>query len=157
MISLTDILLIFFITLLSAIPPVLVSVYLSLRWLMRNQLENLPALLRQPAVQVAMKEAIAELSRLGSGDFTKAIGEPIGREVGGALEAAINEQVVPQLKTIISGAIGGHMKNIKGQIAPGGNLGSLREMTEQFDRFKAMGASGVGKDSNPFSQLFGYQ
>jgi hypothetical protein len=132
----SDMALIFVLTLLSAFPAVLLATMLGVKWGVRRQLENLPSLLKEPSVQVAMRAVVRDVSRMGSGAVTKAIGAPIAAKLETVLNEALpaaHAEIQAELVKNINACVGGHVRNIQAKIAPeGGNLSDVSGLLTRF-------------------------
>lgn len=94
MMSLSDALLVFVLTLVSAFPAVMLSIWFSIRILFRRQLIDLPAMLQDPVVALSVRSALDKTTDLGTqGTFSKNIGNAVFAAIQPALKAYIKKEL----------------------------------------------------------------
>lgn len=99
MMSLLDALIVFALTLVSAFPAVMLSIWFSVRILFRRQLIDLPRMLQDPVVAVSVRNALDCTTDLGTqGCFSKNIGNAVFAAIQPQLKSYVKKELI---KTVL--------------------------------------------------------
>lgn len=114
-----DLLLLTVITTVTAFIPI----FFSMRWAIKSQIKrqimNLPKLLEEPEVEVAMKKALLKILGLTSGDFSKSLGLEMSKQIKPLIMKVLNDRldkVGVTMTNSLKGLFGQLVKNFKGEL-----------------------------------------